>query len=64
MRMFIVTKMPCRVSPHGVCNIKDFYYAASGDAEGLAEGPGAAALSRVVLMAFKSTMEVYLLSSE
>ena len=49
---------------HPLFVIKDINYVASGDAEGLAEGLGAAALSRVVLMAFKSTMEVYLLSSE
>ena len=39
-------------------------YVAAGDAEGLAEGLGMAALSMVALIAFKSTMEVYLLSSE
>ena len=38
-------------------------YFGEGEAEEAGEGEGAAAFPREVLMAFKSTIEVYLLSS-
>lgn len=39
-------------------------HAFDGEADGLAEGEGAAAFASEVLIAFNSTMDVYLFSSE